>query len=217
MNPDDIFRQFFASNGGGGFHDDFGGFSYHGDGGFGGRGRPGRKREAPVYPTGPEIIPKGTSVTVHSLVGSPEYNGMEGRLVGYDGDRKRYRVNFGESEESNSVWIKSGNFVQLLPNVRLRDVQSRPQLNGCSGAVVGANGDRYHVRLSGSESACVGVGLSNLVLPKEARVHIHSLAGAAQYNGTTGRSVEFLEPENRYRVDVGGNKQLKLKSDNLSL
>lgn len=214
INPDDIFRQFFASSGGG-FNDDFGGF---GGGGFhmGGERRAPRRPAPPPYPTGPEVIAKGTSVSVHSLSSKPEYNGKEGKLVGFESAKKRYRVSFDGSEDLDScVSIKTSNFVQLMPNVQLRDVTSRPQLNGCKGTIVGLSGDRYHVQLS--SGACVGVGLSNLILPTDARVHIHSLNAGAQYNDTTGRVVKFIEEDNRYLVEVCGNKQLKLKSENLTI
>ena len=224
INPDDIFRQFFGGGGGGGgFHDDFGGgfggggFSFNmGGDGFGHHPRMRqRKPEPPRYPSGPEIVPKGTKVSVHSLNGSPQYNGMEGELVGYDAEKLRYRVSFGD--EDTAISIKPSNFVQLVENVRLRDISSRPQLNGCLGQIIGLSGDRFHVRLAGAESAVVGVGLVNLVLPAEARVHIHSLAGAPQYNGLTGKVLQFIESENRYLVEMAGNRQLKLKTDNLSL
>jgi curved DNA-binding protein CbpA len=219
INPDDIFRQFFAANGG--FGDDFGGFGgfhFGGDGGFGGQhGRPRQRKAPPQYPSGPHIIPKDTSVSVHSLQSSAQYNGMEGKLVGYDTNKGRYKVSFGDDD--SAISIKPSNFVQLVPHVRVRDIASRPTLNGCSGAVVGFNGDRFHVRLAGARTngAVVGVSLANLELPPETRVHIHSLNGAPQYNGTTGRVVQFLEAENRYLVEVVGNKQLKLKSENIMI
>ena len=226
INPDDIFRQFFASNGG--FNDDFGGFvgggffnmdgeRFGGHGGFRG-GHPGmrqRKPQAPPrYPKGPNVIQKGTSVVVHSLVGSPQYNGMTGTLVHYDVDKDRYRVAFGGDEE-NAISVKASNFVQMLENVRLRDITSRPQLNGCQGQVIGVNGQRYHVKLAGADSVVVSVALSNLILPTEVRVHVHSLSGAPQYNGKTGQVMQFLEADNRYLIEIEGNKQLKLKMDNL--
>jgi curved DNA-binding protein CbpA/ribosomal protein L21E len=227
INPDDIFRQFFASNGG--FNDDFsgfggGGFSFNmGGDDFGGHGgfrghHPGmrqRKPAAPRYPSGPHVIPKGTSVTMHSLVGAPQYNGMQGELVFYDSEKERYRVSFGDEESAISV--KSSNFVQMVNNVRLREINSRPQLNGCQGQVTGVNGERYHVKLAGAESVVVSVTLANLILPADVRVHIHSLNGAPQYNGKTGRVVEFLEEDNRYLIEIAGNKQLKLKMDNLMI
>ena len=222
INPDDIFRQFFAANGG--FGDDFGGFGGSGfhfgsDGGFGGHhGRP-RHRKAPTYPSGPNIIPKDTAVSVHSLQSAAQYNGMEGKLVGYDATKGRYQVSFGDDD--NAISVKSSNFVQLVPNVRVRDIASRPSLNGCSGQVIGYNADRFHVRLAGAglsgNAPVVGVSLANLELPAETRVHIHSLSGAPQYNGTTGKVVAFLEADNRYVVEVAGHKQLKLKSENIMI
>ena len=210
VNPDDIFRQFFASSGGG-FNDDFGGF---GGGGFrmgGGECRGPKRRAPPPYPSGPEVIPKLTVVVVHSLVSKPEYNGREGKIVGYDGLKSRYRVSFdGEEDDESSISLKSTNFVQLVDNVLLREVTSRPQLNGCRGKIVGGNLQRYHVQLVGG--ATVGVGLSNLILPAGTRVHVHSLEGAPQYNESTGKIIEFKD--GRYLIEIAGNKQLKLKSEN---
>ena len=223
INPDDIFRQFFAANGG--FGDEFGGFggggfsfNMGGDrfGGFSGQPRMHqRKPQPPKYPSGSHILPKGSKVSVHSLNSSPQYNGMEGELVGYDADKGRYRVSFGDDDASIS--IKPVNFIQLVDNVKLREIESKPQLNGCYGQIIGMNGDRFHVRLAGAQSAVVGVGLTNLELPVETRVHIHSLSGAPQYNGMTGKVVQFLESDNRYLIEVAGTKQLKLKTDNISI
>ena len=226
INPDDIFRQFFSAQGG--FNDDFGGFGgggfsfnmggddCRGPGGFrshqGGRQR---KCQVPKYPSGPSVIPKGTTVIVHSLVGSPQYNGMQGELVHYDSQKERYRVSFGDEE--NAIAIKAVNFVQMVNNVRLRDINSRPQLNGCHGQITGVQGERFHVKLAGAETVVVSVTLSNLILPADVRVHVHSLTGAPEYNGMTGRVVQFLEAENRYLIEISGNKQLKLKMDNLSI
>jgi hypothetical protein len=145
---------------------------------------------------------------------------MEGKLIGYDGAKKRYKVSFsGDADDENAISIKPSNFVQLVDNVRLRDIQSRPQLNDCSGSIIGMSGDRFHVKLnsgSGSEGACVGVNLSNLVLPANTRVHIHSLEGAAHYNGVTGKVIQFLPTENRYLIEIS-HKQLKLKTENISI
>jgi ribosomal protein L21E len=139
---------------------------------------------------------------------------MTGTLVHYDVDKDRYRVAFGGDEE-NAISVKASNFVQMLENVRLRDITSRPQLNGCQGQVIGVNGERYHVKLAGADSVVVSVALSNLILPTEVRVHVHSLSGAPQYNGKTGQVIQFLEADNRYLIEIEGNKQLKLKMDNL--
>ena len=221
INPDDIFRQFFAANGGG-FGDDFGGgfggFHFGGGdpfgGGFGGMPRQ-RQRKAPKYPSGPHIIPKETSVSVHSLQSAAQHNGREGKLVGFDATKNRYSVSL--SEDESPISIKPSNFIQLVQNVKLRDIASRPQLNGCMGHIIGFNGDRFHVRLAGAESAVVGVGLANLVLPPETRVHIHSLSGAPQYNGQTGKVIQFLETESRYLVEISEHRQLKLKTENLMI
>lgn len=223
INPDDIFRQFFGAHGGG-FGDDFGGGGFGGGfqfgggdpfgGGFGGMPRQ-RQRKAPVYPSGPNIIPKDMSVSVHSLQSAPQHNGREGKLVAYDADKNRYSVSF--DEEESSISIKPSNFVQLVQNVKLRDIASRPQLNGCLGHIIGLSGDRFHVRLAGAGSAVVGVALVNLVLPPETRVHVHSLSGAPQYNGQTGKVIQFLETEGRYLVEIAGSRQLKLKTDNLMI
>ncbi len=222
INPDDIFRQFFAANGG--FGDDFGGFGgggfHFGGDGFGGSGggRPRQRQKKPAaYPTGPNIIPKGTSVSVHSLQSAAQYNGMEGKLVAYDATKDRYQVSFGEDEEGSAVSIKPSNFVQLVNNVKLRDIASKPSLNGCLGNIIGFNGDRFHVKMAGANSAVVGVSLTNLELPPDTRVHVHSLSGAPQYNGTTGKVISFIEMDNRYLIEVAGHKQLKLKSENIMI
>ena len=226
VNAEDIFRQFFSGQGGGGFHDDFGGgfqFNFGGHDSFGGGGFPGHhagrgrpRRAAPKYPSGPDVIPKNTAVYVHSLSSAQQYNGMEGKLVGYDAAKKRYQVSFSSNDEEDAISIKPSNFVQLVENVRLRDIQSRPQLNNCAGSIIGVSGDRFHVRLSGSEAA-VGVGLSNLILPTETRVHIHSLEGAPQYNGLSGKVVQYLADDSRYLIEIAGMKQLKLRTDNISI
>ncbi len=218
INPDDIFRQFFGANGGG-FGDDFGGFHFGGDQFGGSGGHPGRSRQrkppAPRYPSGPHIIPKDTSVSVHSLQSAAQYNGMEGKLTGYDESKGRYQVSFGDEE--NPISIKPSNFVQLVPRVKLREITSHPALNGCMGDIIGYHNERYHVRLAGAERSVASLSLVNLELPPETRVHIHSLNGAPQYNGTTGRVVQFIQSDSRYLVEVAGNKQLKLKTDNIAI
>jgi hypothetical protein len=140
---------------------------------------------------------------------------MEGKLVGYEEAKGRYQVSFDDEE---TISVKPCNFIQLVPKVKLRDIESRATLNGCVGDIIGFNTDRYHVRLAGAgSSAVVGVSLSNLELPVDTRVHIHSLSGAPQYNGTTGKVIQFIETDNRYLVEVAGHKQLKLKSENLTI
>ncbi len=217
VNADDIFSQFFGGHHGGYHNEGFGGgFPFDG---FGGPQRmPRRKPAPPKYPSGPDIIPKGTCVYVHSLSNSQEYNGMEGKLIGYDAARLRYKVSFGEDEDDKTISVKSSNFVQLVKNVRLRDIHSRPQLNDCTGSIIGLSSDRFHIRLNGvSESACVGVQLSNLILPPETRVHVNGLLSAPQYNGATGRILQYLPTENRYLIEIPGSRQIKLKTDNISL
>lgn len=216
VNPDDIFAQFF-----GGHHGGHGGFHFQDDmygGGFPFSQQRTRKRAAPTYPSGPEVIPKGTKVFVHSLSNAQEYNGMEGKLIFYDVSKARYTVSFGEDEDDKTISIKSDNFIQLVNNVRLRDIQSRPQLNDCTGCIIGMSGDRFHVRLNGGvDAARVGVPLANLILPTDTRVHVQGLVAAAQYNGETGRVIRYLADENRYLVEIPGGRQLKLKTDNISL
>jgi len=217
IDPDEIFRHFFAANGG---DDDFGGgfggfrFSMGGEGfnnckNGSGRRRAGRQEQREPEPN---VVQPETSVFVHSL-SNPKYNNRTGTIKTHEPSSGRYEVSFDGIE---SARIKRNNFVQLVPGVSMTDILERPDLNGQMGDVVGydPHNGKYRVKLRKS-GVHLGVEMSKLILPVNCRVHIHGLK-TGDYNEETANVTAAFDGE-RYELTMKGNKKIRIKPQNLSL
>ena len=116
----------------------------------------------------------------------------------------------------------SSTLLTLTPNTRVRvdGLKARPELNGATGTVVAhdAAKGRYTVLVKPSGAArtqAVSLQPQNVVLPAGVCVRIEGLVKGEQYNGEHGTIASFDEESERYVVRLVGEKQLKLKTENV--
>merc|ERR1719486_860230 len=123
-------------------------------------------------------------------------------------------------EGAQTLSLKRANVQQLVPRARVRGVESKPELNGATGTVVAhdAAKGRYTVLVKPSGAArtqAVSLQPQNVVLPAGVCVRIEGLVKGEQYNGEHGTIASFDEESERYVVRLVGEKQLKLKTENV--
>ena len=161
----------------------------------------------------PFLLVNGTAVTVRGLVGTPQHNGKEAQVVGYDLPTARYTVQL--VEDASLLRIKHNNLLQRL-SVRVVDLQERDSLNGRSGLIVGCDErGRCHVRLGQQET--VALQVHNLLLPEGARVTIAGLTGNPQFNGRIGKVGGYDAASTRYTVQLSEGHELRVKRENVQL
>ena len=111
--------------------------------------------------------------------------------------------------------LKPANLLQML-QVRLVGLEGdEARHNDAEGTIFDydeASG-MYGVELTGGDA--VPVALTNALLPDGCFGTVHGLQSAPQYNETLGQIIHHVAETGRYLVRVAGNKQLRLKRQNL--
>merc|ERR1719263_830661 len=181
-------------------------------GGMGGMATP-RRDEVRV-----DAIAPGTACVIRDLQSQPQLNDERATVRGFDAAKGRYLVEIDEGAQTLS--LKRANVQQLVQRARVRGVESKPELNGATGTVVAhdAAKGRYTVLVKAAGAArtqAVSLQPQNVVLPAGVCVRIEGLVKGEQYNGEHGTIASFDEESDRYVVRLAGEKQLKLKSENV--
>lgn len=176
---------------------------------FGGMGR-GFQQQQQRQPERDDVIPQGTQVTVFGLRSAAQHNGQKGQVVQFDPSKGRYTIQLGHE----AVALKPSNLSQLLRGVRVVGLQSKPELNGKAGNVLGyaPDSERYQVQL---DNAVVALKGSSLIVPDNTRVEVQGLVGAAKWNGAWGKVLAYDPVAERYTVQMSRQAAIKIKRDNL--
>lgn len=196
----------------------FGGSRGTGPSGYGGLGggsssvgspRGRRRSFAGAWPS--YAIAKGAAVCVHSLAKAPEHNGKSGKVVGWDAARERYEV---ELDDGNILSLRPQHVLQLC-EVEVTGLESKPELNGCTGRVESFDEGkgRYVVRLLLRDSK-IGLLPGNTILRVGTQVRTQGLS-TERFNGQQGQIVDIDRDAQRYTVQCPFGKQIKIKYDNV--
>jgi len=172
---------------------------------FGGHG--GRRPESPPKPG---VLASGTQVFVHSLTGAREHNGKVGTVKGYDVRKGRYNIDL----NGHLLALKASNIQQLIKNVEIAGISSRPELNGKRGSVVSFKDNRLVVQIKGGPS--LAVNESKIIAPNDTCIVLSGLSNAA-YNGSKATIVEYDRSADRYSVITESKKTIKVKRENCKL
>lgn len=234
QDPREVFKMFFGEQGedpfsvlfgngggGGGMFGGMGGgmggdpfFSQFGGGG----GDPfasmmggsfGRRQQRPPA-NKPGILKKGTAVFVHSLNGAKQHNGKIGKISAYDEQKDRYNVDLG----GNYVALKVDNIQQLIQNVEIVGIESRPEYNGKRGSIVSYKDGRMVVQINGG--AAMALMSSKLIVPDKTRVILHGLS-QEKFNGSKATVLNYDRAADRYLVETSRNQRIKVKRINCKL
>jgi len=232
QDPREVFKMFFgeqgedpfsvlfgnsAGGGGGGMFGGMGGdpfFSQFGGGG----GDPfasmmggsfGRRQQQPPA-NKPGLLKNGTAVFVHSLNGARQHNGKIGKISGYDEQKDRYNVDLG----GNYVALKVDNIQQLIKNVEIVGIESRPEYNGKRGSIVSYKDGRMVVQINGG--AAMALMSSKLIVPDKTRVVLHGLS-QEKFNGSKATVLNYDRAADRYLVETSTNQRIKVKRANCKL
>lgn len=153
----------------------------------------------------------GTKVIIRGLQSAPQHNGKEGVIISFEPYTSRYLVRLKADEGTLSV--RAENVMQAL-GVEVVGLESRPELNGRIGRVVGSDRERYHVSVQGQ---VVSINTANVVLPTGAHARVVGLRSDQQWNGRVGAITSIDRDAKRYVVQMDSTHQIKVKWDNVLL
>lgn len=109
-----------------------------------------------------DCIPPGTNVSLEALVACPDRDGDMGVVQQYNPQNGRYVVVLEDTDETMSV--KASNLLQHV-HVRVHGIESKPELNGKTGAIVAWNPrtERYNIYVMALEKV-VSLKPANVIL-----------------------------------------------------
>lgn len=199
----------FMQMGGGGMPG-MGGMQQQGMGGFPG-GMPGGPQRRPAPPA-VDKLPPGTLIMVKGLVSAAHHNGEVGKVAGYDESKRRYVVNL----EDTQIALKINNVQQIVQNVTVINLKSRPELNESTATLfdVDMRTGRYHVQVTRPRGH-LSLAPGNVVLPVGTVVSIQGLVKGTQHNGKFGRVASVDRKDERYVVELASRETLRVKFANV--
>lgn len=203
----DVFAQFL---GGGGMSQGFGmggpagGFSFGGMPGMNGT-RSRRQRQS--Y----DCYKKGTIVFVKNLQKQTWLNDYQGVIKGYDRAKRRYLV---EVDDVGERSLKRENLMQLIQNVKIIGLKSKPQLNGKTGIVFDSERARNRCTIR-VDKQNLSLSCENLIFPKDTVVEIVGLKKGTQYNGRMGTIVDIDNYKQRYTLQLSVTEKLSVRFGNV--
>merc|ERR1719408_211104 len=101
-------------------------------GGMGGMPGGPPARRAPPPEVRVDAIAPGTVCVIKDLQSQPQLNGDNGTVRSFDAGKGRYVV---ETDDGQSLSLRRANVQQVVQRVRVRGVESRPELNGRTGTL----------------------------------------------------------------------------------
>jgi len=180
-------------------------------GGFpGGMGR-GFTRGGPPPPEPDELKP-GTNVQIKNLRSAPQHNGTFGEVLQFHRQKGRYVVRL--QDEDQTLALKMENVQQVVRNVEIQGLESKPEFNGQKGILFDYNDAkaRCYVRVGG---ASISVQTGNVVLPSGTVVNIMNLVKGPQYNGRWGTIRDVNRADGRYTIELLGGEKLRVRFANV--
>lgn len=193
-----------------GIFEGMGGFSGFGDmdteDGFG-HNAP-RKRRRSHF----DEIPTGTSVLVHNLNKAPQYNDNIAQVTDYDNVNDRYAVRF---QDNRTFKLRRRN-IQQVADVKLVDLEKRPQLNGQQAKILKwePNKKRYIVSIQDKQLL---VSPKHVILPTGSAGTIDGLEKSPQWNGKYCSIAGYNPSAGKYVVQVSERKKVNMKRNNVLL
>ena len=142
-----------------------------------------------------------------------QHNGKQAVITDFDKGKGRYTLQLKDGE---NLSVKPANMQQMVDNVKVVDMQSKPELNGQTGLLIDFNDEkgRYHVQLKDGKT--LSLQPHNLVVPSKTRGEVQGLS-KDEYNGKVGKVTGFAEEAKRYLLELPGAQVLKIKPENLKI
>eukprot|EP00931_Biecheleriopsis_adriatica_P089449 TRINITY_DN6357_c0_g1_i13.p1 TRINITY_DN6357_c0_g1~~TRINITY_DN6357_c0_g1_i13.p1 ORF type:complete len:339 (-),score=90.09 TRINITY_DN6357_c0_g1_i13:287-1303(-) len=160
----------------------------------------------------PCAMPSGQEVCILGLSKAAEHNGKRGQVQGFDSQRGRYEVSV---EDGSSIWVKPENLTQLC-NVEIHALKSKPELNGQRGNILGFDAvtGRYMLLVQGTTQTVVSLQPANCILNAGTCIKLNGLS-KAELNGQLARILEVDTQSGRYKMEMQGGNQIKVKYENV--
>lgn len=194
----DIFADLLGGGGLGGLGGAFG------QQGFGGMRQ---KRRTPTYDT----LRPGTIVFVKNLKNQTYLNDYQGVIKSYERGKKRYLV---EVDDVGEKSLKKENVFQLIKNITVINLKSKPELNGKKGLVFDCDysKNRIVVRVNKQNLSLL---CENIIFPKNTVLEIRGLKKGTQYNGRIGTVVDIDRSKQRYTLQLSATEKLSVSFKNV--
>ena len=159
------------------------------------------------------ILKSGTAVYIHSLTGATQHNGRIGKIKSFDDGKQRYTVDVGL--ETGPLALKLSNLQQLIQNVEIIGIESKPEYNGKMGNVASYKDGRLIVQLAGGKA--MALKGEKIIVPKGTRVVLQNLSND-KYNGIKANVIQYDRAAGRYLVQLSSNgSNIKVKRENCKL
>ena len=100
---------------------------------------------------------------------------------------------------------------QLIQNVEIIGIGSKPEYNGQTGNVVGYKGDRLIVQIAGGKA--MALKRENIIVPRGTRAVLQNLSNE-KYNGIKANVIQYGRAAGRYLVQLSSGTNIKVKREN---
>jgi len=185
-----------------------GGFPFNGMSGMNDFSRGG---STPQHAQTYSALKTGTRVLVKDVKSKPFLNSTYGTVMGYEPTKDRYYVNV---EDYGKISLSSRNIQQLIRDVTIIGLKSKPELNGVTGDLYDYDNSRQrslvHVRREN-----LALQAENIILPSGTVVQLCGLTKGVQYNGKRGTITEIDRAKARYTVALNQSERLSIRFGNV--
>ena len=163
-------------------------------------------------PREPCTIPAGHQVVIHGLSSSPEHNGKNGMVRGFEQQRGRYEV---QLDDGSTISVRPENLTQLC-EVSVHALTSRPELNGQPGRIAGVDvtTGRYVVMVQAAAPTVVRLQPANCILTAGMCVRLKGLS-RQELNGQRAQILDVDHAAGRYEVQLSEGRQIRIKFENV--
>jgi len=154
----------------------------------------------------------GIKIIIYNLVNNYELNGLEGIILNYNKNKKRYRI---QTLDKNIISLKHSNIIPMIQKIKLINIISNTELNGKIGNVIGWYNEkkRFKVRLLCNK--IILVKNNNIIWPKDTIINIKNLKNNISLNGRKGIVKDY--DGKRYYIHLDTNDNIKIKLENVSI
>jgi hypothetical protein len=160
-------------------------------------------------------IKRNTMVYVSGLQSAHQHNGKTGKVLKFDETKERYTIELDNG--STRLGLKQSNITQIVKNIIVTGIESRPEFNGQHGTIRGWQSDsgRYAVQLNSGQA--MGLLPAKVRLPMGTRVTLQGLS-SEQHNGVRGEILRYDAEHGRYIVKTApSGSNLKVKLENVKV
>ncbi len=157
-------------------------------------------------------IKSGINIIIKDLINSPHQNNKMGVVERFISDKKRYIV---QLQDGTKISLKHQNLQQIL-EVTIHDIKKIPSLNGKNGKLIGYNSDKNKYKVI-IDDKLILLRAANIILQNDACVEIKNIVTQPLLNGKKGRVIDYDRLSNKYIINIEGNRNIKIKPQNLFL